>query len=62
MLPLTPDGPPWTFDFVALLHGGCYEDPDDRLLTCVAQDPDGARMLGALDRVVGLLRLLGHRQ
>jgi hypothetical protein len=52
--------PPYSFDFIAHLHGGCY--PDDvapMLLRAVQRDPDGARMLEALIAAQLELRLYG---
>jgi hypothetical protein len=42
-------GPPYSVDFVAHLHGGCYPDAvTDGLLTAVRRDPDAARVLDSL--------------
>jgi hypothetical protein len=44
--------PPYSLDFVAHLHGGCYSaDVTPMLLRSVQTDPDGARMLDALTGV-----------
>ncbi|MDO3636038.1 hypothetical protein [Mycolicibacterium arseniciresistens] len=47
-------------EFVAHLHGGCYEaDETERLLPTVRADPDGARMLAALTIAQLEVRLYG---
>jgi hypothetical protein len=44
--------PPYSLDFVAHLHGGCYSaDVTPMLLRSVQADPDGARMLNAITDV-----------
>lgn len=50
--------PPYSMDFIAHLHGGCYPDAISRLLVAaVRADPDGARMLDGLEIVQLELRL-----
>jgi hypothetical protein len=52
--------PPFSFDFVAHLCGGCYPaDVTPLLLRAVQSDPDGARMLDQLTFVQLELKLLG---
>jgi len=41
--------PPYSLDFIAHLHDGCYSaQATPMLLQAVQRDPDGARMLDAL--------------
>lgn len=48
-LPPVEYGPPYSMDFVAHLHGGCYDtDLTPSLLEAVRRDAASARMLDAL--------------
>jgi len=50
--------PPFSLDFVAHLHGGCYPpDVTPLLLRAVQHDPDGGPMLDALESVCRELRV-----
>jgi len=52
-------GPPFSLDFVAHLHGGCYPaDVTPLLLRAVQRDPDGVRLLDRLTNVQRAVRLL----
>lgn len=48
-LPPTEYGPPYSLDFVAHLHAGCYSGSETpSLMEAVRRDADGARMIDAL--------------
>lgn len=52
--------PPYSLDFIAYLHGGCYpRDTTEQLLLAVAADAHGAGLLRAVMRTTVELRLLG---
>lgn len=54
-------GPPYSMDFVAHLHGGCYlAAVTPMLLRAVRRDADGARMLDALTTTQLEVRLHGN--
>lgn len=51
--------PPYSLDFIAHLHGGCYpEDVTPNLLAAVRDDPARARQLDSMTLVQLELRLL----
>lgn len=54
-----PSGPPWSLDVVADVHAGVHPpEVTQRLRALMADDPEAASMLAALDTVVDDLSLL----
>lgn len=54
-----PSGPPWSLDVVADVQAGVYPpDVTQRLRALIAEDPEAAAILSALDAVVDDLSLL----
>jgi hypothetical protein len=57
-IPAIECAPPYSFDFITHLHGGCYSGhTTPALLRAVRADPDRARKLEALTLVQIELRL-----
>lgn len=60
-LPPVEFGPPYSLDFVAHLHGGCYSDAvSPGLLAAVGRDDIGRQMLDDLAIAQLELVFLGH--
>ncbi len=59
-LPAIEHAPPYSLEFIAHLHGGCYDDDiTPQLLAAVAEDEAGKRRLDELIIVRLELALLG---
>lgn len=60
-VPPIQQGPPYSLDFVAHLHGRCYGDNvTPHLLTAVKADAEGRAMFDALETVHLDIRRLGR--
>ena len=59
-LPAVEPAPPYSLEFIAHLHGGCYDDDiTPQLLAAVAKDEAGKRILDELTIIQLELALLG---
>jgi hypothetical protein len=60
-LPAIDFEPPYSLDFLAHLHGGCYPpDVTARLLEGIGRDLDASKLMDSLTLVQLALRLVGH--
>lgn len=61
-LPPIEHHPPYSLEFVAHLHGGCYgEDFTPQLLAAVRKDAGGVQLLDDITRAQSLLATFGVR-